>query len=58
VKTVFALSLAVCITLVTAVTTYLLLVAVAAYFFRKKAVYGGKPLKLALSFPPTTRRGT
>lgn len=41
-------SLSLCIT---AITAYLLLVTCAAYFFRKKVQYGGRPLKLAVVIP-------
>jgi cellulose synthase/poly-beta-1,6-N-acetylglucosamine synthase-like glycosyltransferase len=36
---------------VIAVTSYLLAIAVAAYFFKKKATYGGAPLRLAVVIP-------
>jgi cellulose synthase/poly-beta-1,6-N-acetylglucosamine synthase-like glycosyltransferase len=36
---------------VIAVTAYLFMVAAAAYFFRKKAEYGGRPLRLAVVIP-------
>jgi cellulose synthase/poly-beta-1,6-N-acetylglucosamine synthase-like glycosyltransferase len=36
---------------VTGVTAYLFLLAVAAYFFKKKVEYGGKPLRLVVVIP-------
>ncbi|OPY67926.1 MAG: Beta-monoglucosyldiacylglycerol synthase [Syntrophorhabdaceae bacterium PtaU1.Bin034] len=56
-KQVFLVLLAVFSLYIIFVTAYLLVIAIAAYFFRKKVVYDGMPLSLAVVIPAHNEEG-